>query len=67
DIGEMQLWKNVGAKGEMKFERDTTFKLKSYPDAMPAVGDLFGNGNLNIFVGTLGGGIRWFEPIASNR
>ncbi|MEP6764123.1 MAG: VCBS repeat-containing protein, partial [Gemmatimonadaceae bacterium] len=32
DIGEMQLWKNVGAKGEMKFERDTTFKLKSYPD-----------------------------------
>ena len=61
--GEMQLWRNVGAKGEFKFERDFSFALKSYPDAIPAVGDLFGNGQLNIFAGTLGGGLRWFQPV----
>ena len=58
--GELQLWRNVGAAGEIRFERDTTFVVRSYPDAIPAVGDLFGTGRLELMVGTLGGGLRWF-------
>ena len=59
-VGEIQLWRGVGAAGNIQFERDTTFSVRSYPDAIPAVGDLFGNGRLELLVGSLGGGLRWF-------
>ena len=58
--GDLQLWRGVGAAGEIRFERDATFNLRSYPDAIPATGDLFGTGRLELLVGTLGGGLRWF-------
>ena len=63
--GELQLWRNVGQGNDIRFQRDLSFSIKSYPDAIPAVGDIFGNGQLNIFVGTLGGGLRWFQPARS--
>lgn len=61
--GEVQLWRGVGAAGEIRFERDQSFSVRSYPNAIPAVGDLFGNGKLDLLLGTLGGGLRWFAPL----
>jgi len=62
EAGELQLWRNVGkAPGEFRVELDTTFNLKSYANAAPAVGDLHGNGKPDILVGTGAGGVRWFE------
>lgn len=62
--GDLQLWRGVGLASDIRFERDTTFNLRSYPDAIPAVGDLHGTGRLDLLIGTLGGGLRWFERAA---
>jgi hypothetical protein len=35
--------------------------LKSYPNATPAVGDLWGRGNLDLVVGVSAGGLQLFE------
>jgi hypothetical protein len=56
--GDVQLWRAVGARGEIRFERDTTFVVKSYPQATPAAADLFGSGRLDLVIGTLSGGVR---------
>ena len=61
DDGQLQLWRGVGAAGEIRFERDPTFSLRSYPNAMPAVGDLRHSGRFDLLVGTSSGGLRWFE------
>jgi hypothetical protein len=62
ESGEMQLWRNTGTKpGVFQFVQDTTFRLTSYANAAPAVGDLHGTGHLDILVGTGSGGVRWFE------
>ena len=63
--GEVQLWRGVGgAPGQIRFERDASFSVKSYPNAMPAAGDLHHTGRPELFVGTNSGGIRWFAPAA---
>jgi hypothetical protein len=59
--GEVQLWRNVTTGADIKFERDNAFNVRSYPNAAPAVADLFGDGKLELFLGTSGGGIRWFS------
>jgi hypothetical protein len=58
--GELQLWLGVGKPGEFRFERDTTFTLRSYGGATPAVGDLRHTGRPDILVGNVAGGLRWF-------
>ncbi|MEO8620183.1 MAG: VCBS repeat-containing protein [bacterium] len=66
DDGDVQLWRGVGsAAKEIRFERDSTFVLKSYPNAIPAAGDLHHSGKLDLFVGTSSGGLRWFANPAS--
>ena len=61
EAGDLQLWHNVGrAPGEFRMELDPSFVMKSYANAAPAVGDLHGNGKLDILVGTGAGGVRWF-------
>lgn len=63
EAGELQLWRNVSkGPGDFRVELDPTFKLKSYANAAPTVGDLHGNGKLDILVGTGAGGVRWFAP-----
>lgn len=61
--GEVQLWRGVSsAPGKIRFERDASFAVKSYPNAMPAAGDLHHSGRPDVFVGANSGGIRWFAP-----
>jgi uncharacterized protein (DUF2141 family) len=60
DDGTLQLWRGVPGT-ESRFVRDDTFIVKSHPDAIPAVGELHRKGRPDILVGTLGGGLRWFE------
>ncbi|HYV97594.1 MAG TPA: VCBS repeat-containing protein [Gemmatimonadaceae bacterium] len=59
--GEIQLWHNVGARGELRFERDNAFTLRSFMGASPAASDLRHAGQPDLFVGTASGGVRWFE------
>jgi hypothetical protein len=59
--GELQLWRGTGAGREIRFERDSTFTVKSHTIANPAAGDLHRAGRLDLLVGTAGGGLRWFE------
>jgi len=62
ESGEVGMWRNVGtAPGDFRFELDSTFSVKSYPNASPAVGDLRGDGKAEILVGTGAGGVRWFQ------
>jgi hypothetical protein len=60
--GDVALWRGVRGSGATpRFERDASFKVRSHPNAVPAVGDLFGTGRLDLLVGTAAGGVRWFE------
>ncbi|MES2523159.1 MAG: VCBS repeat-containing protein [Gemmatimonadota bacterium] len=61
--GELQLWRNTTGEigSTISFVRDTTFRVQSYKDAIPATGDLFGTGVIDIVVGTSAGGLRWFS------
>ncbi len=58
--GELHLWRNTGARGEIRFTRDSAFQLKSDGYATPAAGDLDGDGRPDLVVGGGGGGLRWF-------
>ncbi|HKS05552.1 MAG TPA: VCBS repeat-containing protein [Gemmatimonadaceae bacterium] len=63
--GQIQLWRGVGNTGEIRFERDQSFALTSYANAMPAAADLHRNGRTELLVGTAAGGLRWFENRAA--
>ncbi len=58
--GALQLWRGVGEVGVIRFERDATFNVRSYANAVPAAGDLFGVGRQELLIGTTAGGLRWF-------
>ena len=62
--GAVELWRNVGGGGSIRFERDASFVLKSDGNAAPTAGDIHKNGKRDLFVGTAAGGIRWFENTA---
>lgn len=59
--GSIELWRNVGGAGMIRFERDPSFVVKSHGNAAPAVGDFHKDGKPDLFVGTAAGGIKWFE------
>lgn len=59
--GELQLWRNVTTNGVIRFERDPAFTIATHAYAAPALGDLRGDGSLSVVVGTVAGGLLYFE------
>jgi hypothetical protein len=57
DEGSLELWRGTGA---MKFERDASFVLRAYSNAIPAAGPLRA-GSIDLLIGTGAGGLRWFS------
>ncbi len=62
--GAVLLWWNRSATGEIRFEAAAGFRVESDGYAAPAMGDLDGDGKLELIVGTAAGGLRFFELVA---
>ncbi|MES2123636.1 MAG: FG-GAP and VCBS repeat-containing protein [Gemmatimonadota bacterium] len=65
--GGLQLWRNVGGPGEIRFVRDSAFAVPTFELSVPAVGDLDGDGDLDLIVGVGSGGVLWFENRTPHR
>jgi hypothetical protein len=61
--GTMQLWRNVTTGADLRFERVVEFAVSSDAYAAPAAGDLDGDGDLDLMVGTMSGGLRYLERV----
>ena len=58
--GLVRFW-NEGERTAPRFVRDSTFRLDVQPLSAPTIGDLDGDGRLDLMVGSLGGGALYFQ------
>lgn len=59
--GALHRWLNHTTGGEMRFERDTAFVMLGDNLSSPTVGDLDGDGRLELILGTMSGGLRLYR------
>jgi hypothetical protein len=59
--GTVEFWRGTGAGGEIHFERDASFVVKSYMNAVPVAIDWRGTGTRDLLIGTSAGGLRWLR------
>lgn len=61
EVDGVVLFRNDGTRTTPRFVRDSTFQLDAPALAAPAFGDLDGDGRMNLLVGGVGGGVRFFR------
>ncbi len=59
--GHLELWRNVTVGRDFRFERVIGFDLMADRYSAPAVGDLTGDGTLELLVGGMSGGLRYWR------
>lgn len=57
----LQLYRNGGDRAEPVFTRDSTWVVPVQGYSTPAAADLDGDGDLDLLVGGIGGGVLYFE------
>jgi hypothetical protein len=59
--GHLELWRNVTSGRDFQFERVSGFGLMADRYSAPAVGDLTGDGKLELLIGGMSGGLRYWR------
>jgi hypothetical protein len=59
--GHLELWRNVTTGSEFRFERVSGFDVMADRYSAPAVGDLTGDGKLELLIGGMSGGLRYWR------